>query len=62
MVATITRMAIPRFDAMARLAQDFNVRYPLVDGQGSLLIDGITPLQALYRSADDSRRRTCWTG
>ncbi|HBV56353.1 MAG TPA: DNA topoisomerase IV subunit A, partial [Rhodobacteraceae bacterium] len=22
------------YDAMARLAQDFNVRYPLVDGQG----------------------------
>ncbi len=24
------------YDAMARLAQDFNVRYPLVDGQGQL--------------------------
>ena len=23
------------YDAMARLAQDFNVRYPLVDGQGN---------------------------
>jgi topoisomerase-4 subunit A len=29
------------YDAMARLAQDFNVRYPLVDGQGNFgNIDG----------------------
>ena len=26
------------YDAMARLAQDFAVRYPLVDGQGILAI------------------------
>ena len=26
------------YDAMARLAQDFSVRYPMVDGQGILVI------------------------
>ena len=32
------------YDAMARLAQDFNVRYPLVDGQGNFgNIDGDNP-------------------
>jgi topoisomerase IV subunit A len=32
------------YDAMARLAQDFNMRYPLVDGQGNFgNIDGDNP-------------------
>ena len=32
------------YDAMARLAQDFSVRYPLVDGQGNFgNIDGDNP-------------------
>ena len=34
------------YDAMARLAQDFNVRYPLVDGQGN------------FGNIDDSRCRS----
>ena len=29
------------YDAMVRLAQDFNIRYPLVDGQGNFgSVDG----------------------
>ena len=37
------------YDAMARLAQDFNVRYPLVDGQGNFgNIDGDNPAAARY--------------
>ena len=44
------------YDAMARLAQDFNVRYPLVHGQGNFgNIDGDNP--AAYRSPHDRRRR-----
>ncbi len=47
------------YDAMARLAQDFNVRYPLVDGQGNFgNIDGDNPAAgAIYRGADDGRGR-----
>ncbi len=37
------------YDAMARLAQDFNVRYPLVDGQGNFgNIDGDNPAASRY--------------
>ncbi len=33
------------YDAMARMAQDFSMRYPLVDGQGNFgSIDGDSPL------------------
>ena len=40
------------YDAMARLAQDFNVRYPLVDGQGNLgNIDGDNPAASRYTEA-----------
>jgi len=40
------------YDAMARLAQDFNVRYPLVDGQGNFgNIDGDNPAAARYTEA-----------
>ncbi len=40
------------YDAMARLAQDFNMRYPLVDGQGNFgNIDGDNPAAARYTEA-----------
>jgi topoisomerase-4 subunit A len=40
------------YDAMARLAQDFNVRYPLVDGQGNFgNIDGDNPAAERYTEA-----------
>ena len=44
------------YDAMARLAQDFNVRYPLVDGQGNFgNIDGDNPAAPRYTEARMSR-------
>ncbi|MEO0781982.1 MAG: DNA topoisomerase (ATP-hydrolyzing), partial [Pseudomonadota bacterium] len=40
------------YDAMARLAQDFAVRYPLVDGQGNFgNIDGDNPAAPRYTEA-----------
>jgi topoisomerase-4 subunit A len=40
------------YDAMARLAQDFNVRYPLVHGQGNFgNIDGDNPAASRYTEA-----------
>lgn len=40
------------YDAMARLAQDFAMRYPLVDGQGNFgNIDGDSPAAARYTEA-----------
>lgn len=40
------------YDAMVRLAQDFNVRYPLVDGQGNFgNIDGDNPAASRYTEA-----------
>jgi len=40
------------YDAMARLAQDFAVRYPLVDGQGNFgNIDGDSPAAMRYTEA-----------
>ncbi|MCH9747161.1 MAG: DNA topoisomerase IV subunit A [Alphaproteobacteria bacterium] len=40
------------YDAMARLAQDFNVRFPLIDGQGNFgNIDGDNPAAARYTEA-----------
>ncbi len=40
------------YDAMARLAQDFNMRYPLVDGQGNFgNIDGDNPAAERYTEA-----------
>ena len=40
------------YDAMARLAQDFNMRYPLVDGQGNFgNIDGDDPAASRYTEA-----------
>ncbi len=44
------------YDAMARLAQEFNVRYPLVDGQGNFgNIDGDNPAAARYTEARMTR-------
>ncbi|WP_308915568.1 DNA topoisomerase IV subunit A [Jannaschia sp. LMIT008] len=40
------------YDAMARLAQDFTIRYPLVDGQGNFgNVDGDNPAAARYTEA-----------
>jgi DNA gyrase subunit A len=40
------------YDAMARMAQDFNMRYPLVAGQGNFgSIDGDTPAAMRYTEA-----------
>ena len=40
------------YDAMARLAQDFAIRYPLVDGQGNFgNIDGDSPAAMRYTEA-----------
>src|SRR5258707_3525059 len=48
------------YDAMARMAQDFSMRYPLIDGQGNFgSIDGDSPAAMRYtearlaRSADE---------
>ena len=40
------------YDAMARLAQDFTIRYPLIDGQGNFgNIDGDNPAASRYTEA-----------
>src|SRR5512143_517364 len=40
------------YDTMARLAQDFSMRYPLVDGQGNFgSIDGDAPAAMRYTEA-----------
>ena len=40
------------YDAMARMAQDFSMRYPLVDGQGNFgSIDGDAPAAMRYTEA-----------
>ncbi len=40
------------YDAMARLAQEFTIRYPLVDGQGTFgNIDGDNPADSRYTEA-----------
>src|SRR5450432_3871651 len=42
----------PVYDAMVRLAQDFNLRYPLVDGQGNFgSVDGDPPAAMRYTEA-----------
>ncbi|MEX0869834.1 MAG: DNA gyrase subunit A [Candidatus Spechtbacterales bacterium] len=44
------------YDTMARLAQDFNMRYPLVDGQGNFgSIDGDSPAAMRYTEAKMTR-------
>jgi len=43
---------IPVYDAMARMAQDFLMRYPLVDGQGNWgSLDGDSPAAMRYTEA-----------
>ncbi len=40
------------YDAMARLAQDFSMRYPLVEGQGNFgSVDGDPPAAMRYTEA-----------
>ncbi|MFP5297963.1 MAG: DNA gyrase subunit A, partial [Actinomycetota bacterium] len=47
------------YDALARLAQDFSTRYPLIDGQGNFgSIDGDAPAAMRYCSSGDARVRT----
>ncbi len=47
---------IALYDAMARMAQDFSLRYPLVDGQGNWgSIDGDSPAAMRYTEARLSR-------
>lgn len=44
------------YDAMARMAQDFSLRYPLVDGQGNFgSIDGDSPAAMRYTEAKLAR-------
>ncbi len=44
------------YDAMARMAQDFSMRYPLVDGQGNFgSVDGDAPAAMRYTEARLSR-------
>ena len=46
------------YDALVRLAQDFAVRYPLVDGQGNFgNIDGDNPAAMRYTEARHDRGR-----
>jgi DNA gyrase subunit A len=43
---------VPIYDAMVRLAQDFSMRYPLIDGQGNFgSIDGDPPAAMRYTEA-----------
>jgi DNA gyrase subunit A len=47
---------IPVYDALVRMAQDFSLRYPLVDGQGNFgSIDGDPPAAMRYTEARLSR-------
>src|SRR5262247_336254 len=42
----------PAYDTLVRLAQDFNMRYPLVDGQGNFgSVDGDPPAAMRYTEA-----------
>src|SRR5574337_87861 len=43
---------VPVYDALVRLAQPFNLRYPLVDGQGNFgSVDGDMPAAMRYTEA-----------
>lgn len=43
---------VPVYDAMVRLAQDFSMRYPLIDGQGNFgSVDGDPPAAMRYTEA-----------
>ena len=46
----------PVYEAMVRLAQDFSLRYPLVDGQGNFgSVDGDPPAAMRYTEAQMTR-------
>ena len=46
------------YDALARMAQDFSLRYPLVDGQGNWgSVDGDPPAAMRYTEATPARDR-----
>ena len=46
----------PVYDALVRLAQDFSMRYPLIDGQGNFgSIDGDSPAAMRYTEAKLSK-------
>ena len=50
------------YDAMVRLAQEFSMRYPLVDGQGNFgSIDGDSPAAMRYTEAQMCIRDRAWT-
>src|SRR3989338_8807635 len=43
---------VPVYDALVRLAQEFSMRYPLIDGQGNFgSIDGDSPAAMRYTEA-----------
>lgn len=47
---------VPVYDAMVRLAQDFSMRYPLIDGQGNFgSVDGDSPAAMRYTEAKLSK-------
>ena len=44
------------YEALARMAQDFSIRYPLIDGQGNFgSVDGDPPVAMRYTEARLSR-------
>src|SRR4030066_1926345 len=44
---------VPVYDALVRLAQEFSMRYPLIDGQGNFgSIDGDSPAAMRYTAAN----------
>ena len=45
------------YPTLVRMAQDFAIRYPLVDGQGNFGRRGSPRRDALHRGADDPERR-----
>src|SRR2546426_9260936 len=50
---------MPIYDALVRMAQPFNLRYPLVDGQGNFgSVDGDPPAASRYTEARLSRIAT----
>ena len=49
------------YDTLARMAQDFSLRYPLVFGQGNFgSIDGDSPAAMRYTEAKMKKRRSTW--
>ena len=49
------------YDALVKLAQDFNTRYPLVDGHGNFgSVDGDGAAAMRYTTRRTWRRKNCW--